>query len=198
MKIPNMILLRIGLVCLTIMANMAMADDLSQQYCSSENTGSDFTPGEWNHPRRQPSSEVDLRADNSIYMSNGKCFDYCQADYAFAIVQWKNCWCSNYIPRDQQSTGNCNQQCPGYPGDLCGNQGQGLYGYIALSKAPSGTAGAISSAQPTSAQPTSSPPVSPNITVPIRHDVPLSQTRLYVILNHSETTSQVTITNCWT
>jgi hypothetical protein len=46
MKIPNMIILRIGMVGLSLMAGTGMASDgLSQQYCSNENTGSSFTPG---------------------------------------------------------------------------------------------------------------------------------------------------------
>jgi cell wall integrity and stress response component len=83
--------------------------------------------------------------DTSIYQSNGRCHDQCNPNYAFAIVQGDNCWCSNYIPANQQSTGKCNMACPGYPSDLCGNESQGLFGYIALDSKPSGTAGAASS-----------------------------------------------------
>lgn len=80
---------------------------------------------------------------SSIYMSNGKCYDTCSG-YAFAIVQDDNCWCSNYVPLNQVSLGNCNSQCPGYPSDSCGNSGSGLYGYIAAGSTPSGTSGASS------------------------------------------------------
>jgi hypothetical protein len=83
-------------------------------------------------------------------MSNGLCHDTCEANYAFAIVQGQNCWCSNYIPSNQQSTSNCNEPCPGFPSDLCGSS-SGLFGYIALNLKPSGTAGASSSsAKPSS------------------------------------------------
>lgn len=49
------------------------------------------------------------------------------------------------------STSECDNSCSGYPSDVCG--GDGLYGYMALSKSPSGTASSSSSA-------TSSSPVS--------------------------------------
>lgn len=81
---------------------------------------------------------------SSIYQSNGKCFDACVQNYAFAIVQYQKCWCSNYIPARTTSTGSCNQDCPGYPDEQCGSSSAGLFGYIALSKSPSGTLGASS------------------------------------------------------
>lgn len=99
----------------------------------------------------------------NIYQSNGACHDQCVGSYAFAIVQYQDCWCSDYIPEEQQSVSDCNQDCPGYPADKCGNASEGLYGYIALSKQPSGTAGAASSsaASSTVASSSSSQPVSP-------------------------------------
>jgi len=80
----------------------------------------------------------------------GRCFDQCNGGFAFAIVQDNNCWCSDYIPANQVSTGDCNVACPGYPDDLCGNSAEGLYGYVKLSKAAAGTAGASSSPATTS------------------------------------------------
>jgi cell wall integrity and stress response component len=93
----------------------------------------------------------------NIYQSNGACYDQCSG-YAFAVVQYQDCWCSNYIPADQQSTSNCSQDCPGYPQEQCGNKNSGLYGYIAVaSNQPSGTAGASSSsASSTQASPSES------------------------------------------
>lgn len=80
---------------------------------------------------------------SSIYQSNGRCLETCQADYAFAVVQYKSCWCTNYVPADQASVGDCDSPCPGYPDDLCGNADKGLFGYIAMNKVqPSGTSGA--------------------------------------------------------
>jgi hypothetical protein len=37
----------------------------------------------------------------------------------------------------QVSTDECQRPCPGYPSDVCG--GDGLYGYMTLARAPSGT-----------------------------------------------------------
>jgi hypothetical protein len=86
----------------------------------------------------------------SIYMSNGKCHDTCLSSYAFAIVQDDNCWCSNDVPADQVSTGDCDTSCPGFPDDKCGNSADGLYGYIQLNIAPSGTSGGSASIAKTS------------------------------------------------
>lgn len=77
------------------------------------------------------------------FQSNGWCHDHCLSDYAFAIVQGYNCWCSNYVPGITSSSSNCDTKCPGYD-EFCG--GDGFYGYIALNKAPLGTLGASDSA----------------------------------------------------
>ncbi|KAI6797675.1 hypothetical protein KC350_g16544 [Hortaea werneckii] len=82
----------------------------SVNYCSSENTGSDY-------------NKV-----NDIYNSHGSCTTQC-GDYAFAIVQWQDCWCSNYAPANQQSIGDCDQYCPGYDYENCGNEDKGLVGF---------------------------------------------------------------------
>lgn len=100
-----------------------------------------------------------------IYNSNGACQTQCQGQYAFAIVQWQSCWCSNYVPADQTSTGDCSQQCPGYPDESCGSEDDGLYGYIALNRAPSGTMGASSETQQTSTAYVSSASSSPHPTL---------------------------------
>lgn len=84
---------------------------------------------------------------SDIYQSNGACSTTC-AGYAFAVVQWKSCWCSDYIPADTTSTGSCSAPCPGYPDELCGDESSGLYGYVALGKAPLGTQGAVASSSP--------------------------------------------------
>ena len=119
----------------------------------------------------RPSSNAQKLANNlistevSIYQSNGACFQQCLDDYAFAVVQGKTCWCSNYIPASQEPIGQCQNNCPGFPSDKCG--GNDLFGYIALSKSPSGTLGAStasatsepasSTSQPPSTEPTSQP-----------------------------------------
>ncbi|KAF2716771.1 hypothetical protein K431DRAFT_298369 [Polychaeton citri CBS 116435] len=132
---------------LALLAIAKGAASLEQLYCSNQNTG------------------ASSQEDSDIYQSNGLCYKNCASQYAFAIVQWQGCWCSNYIPAQQEDASECDQQCPGYPDDLCGSQDKGLYGYIKLPNEPSGTAGA-SSSQPssTSSQPstsTSQPPPSP-------------------------------------
>ena len=86
------------------------------------------------------------------YQSNGACSQSC-AGYAFAVVQYKSCWCSNYIPADTTSIGSCAVACPGYPYENCGNESSGLFGYVALGKAPLGTQGAGPSSSPTVASP---------------------------------------------
>ncbi|KAG8624240.1 hypothetical protein KVT40_007307 [Elsinoe batatas] len=96
---------------------------LSQSLCSNQNTGASNQP------------------NFSIYQSNGLCFDTCKDQYAFAVVQYQNCWCSNVAPADTVDNSECSQECPGYPSELCGNQDSGLFGYMALYRQPSGTAG---------------------------------------------------------
>lgn len=78
---------------------------------------------------------------SNIFQSNGACFETCKANYAFAVVQYKNCWCSDYIPAETASAGDCDEACPGFPSENCGSASAGLFGYIALSKSPSGTLG---------------------------------------------------------
>jgi hypothetical protein len=85
-------------------------------------------------------------------MSNGNCTDHCRdlnAPYAFAVIQYKDCYCSNLIPRSQVDINRCEKQCPGYGTENCGNIDDGLFIYIQNGQ-PSGTAPGPSSAQPTS------------------------------------------------
>nr|OQO31844.1 hypothetical protein B0A51_00850 [Rachicladosporium sp. CCFEE 5018] len=118
---------------------LAQRDDLSQQYCSSQNTAGNYA------------------AVSNIYQSNGACFQQCLQGYAFAIVQYQQCWCSNYIPAEQLGTGSCDTPCPGYPDESCGNNNSGLFGYVPLRRQPSGTAGVVSSTQASSTTPTPTP-----------------------------------------
>lgn len=93
-----------------------------------------------------------------IYQSHGACQQTCVSDYAFAIVQGNACWCSNYAP--SKSDSSCNEGCPGYPAEKCGNSKAGAYAYIPLVIEPSGTAGATTKAtvSPTFVPPPSPPP----------------------------------------
>ncbi|KAF2219052.1 hypothetical protein BDZ85DRAFT_60461 [Elsinoe ampelina] len=111
-----------ALLLLTLFAVGGQAQ-LSQSLCSNQNTGASNQP------------------NYSIYQSNGLCYDTCKDQYAFAVVQYQNCWCSNFAPADTVDNSECSQACPGYPSELCGNQDSGLFGYIALQRQPSGTAG---------------------------------------------------------
>ncbi|KAF3902927.1 hypothetical protein AA313_de0210153 [Arthrobotrys entomopaga] len=88
-------------------------------YCSKQNTAG-------NYP-----------VFTDIYQSDGKCHDHCVADYAFAIVLWQNCWCSDYAPTDTQPLSDCKDGCPGFPNDTCGNRKENYYNYIELDRLPS-------------------------------------------------------------
>jgi len=94
----------------------------------------------------------------SLYMSNGLCQGHCQGSYAFAVIQGYNCWCSNYVPADQESTYDCNQQCPGFGSEWCGSTDAGLYGYYLLSPGvPLGTSGSSGSSTPSTTSSPSTP-----------------------------------------
>ncbi|KAN0106138.1 hypothetical protein V8E51_009014 [Hyaloscypha variabilis] len=92
--------------------------DYVLNYCSDINTSS-------------------MQKNFSIYQTLGLCHDYCVKEYAFAIVEYTYCWCSDYAPGGTNST--CSTPCPGYPSEICGDSTGGLYGYLALNVAPSGT-----------------------------------------------------------
>ncbi|KAL1889314.1 Cell wall integrity and stress response component 4 [Sporothrix stenoceras] len=113
----------------TLLARSYAEPSVPMAYCASINTGSTST-------------------NTSIYQSDGLCYDFCNDDYAFAVIQGKNCWCSDYTPSksSQVSTSECDLSCAGYPSDVCG--GDGLYGYMALNKSPSGTASGTSTPSP--------------------------------------------------
>jgi len=79
----------------------------------------------------------------SGFQSNGLCYDHCNGgSFAFAILQGQACWCSDYVP--ETTTDGCDDPCPGYPPEKCGNTDQNLYAYMALPNKPSGTMGADS------------------------------------------------------
>lgn len=82
---------------------------------------------------------------NTFYQTNGLCYDHCVLDpaNAFAIVQGSYCWCSTYVPAT--TTTGCDQSCPGFLADMCGNSDTNVYGYMALSGKPKGTKGADTS-----------------------------------------------------
>ncbi|KAB8298793.1 hypothetical protein EYC80_000967 [Monilinia laxa] len=126
---------RLGVATTCVFALVEHVNGVSMEYCSSLNTASGS-------------------ANSSIYQSDGLCHDTCVDDYAFAIVQGQDCWCSDYVPGITTSTSDCNNPCPGYPDDTCG--GDDTYGYIALTKSPSGTKGATSASSTQTSTSTSS------------------------------------------
>jgi cell wall integrity and stress response component len=85
--------------------------------------------------------------DSWPYQSNGNCTNHCKEEgkYAFAVIQYNDCHCSNYIPADQEDISKCQKDCPGYPPEKCGNKDDGLYIYIEMDGKPSGTLGGSSS-----------------------------------------------------
>jgi cell wall integrity and stress response component len=89
-------------------------------------------------------------------MSNGWCTDHCRAQgkFAFAVISFQDCWCSDYIPTDQRGTGDCSTVCPGFGTEICGNKDESLYVYVKLDGPASGTVGG--------SKPTSSANVSPS------------------------------------
>ncbi|PGH36614.1 hypothetical protein GX50_00473 [[Emmonsia] crescens] len=109
---------------LTFLHVVLPAVALSFDYCSSTNTGASF------------------ESVFSTFQSNGACHDTCVKKYAVAILQGKLCWCSNDIPGGTISPSACDESCPGYPSDRCGNSEEGLFAYVLLKK-PSRTIGQI-------------------------------------------------------
>ncbi|KAF2449004.1 hypothetical protein P171DRAFT_222744 [Karstenula rhodostoma CBS 690.94] len=123
-----------SLLALYLLIATAMAD-WDYKYCSSQNTSPDD-------------------AFFWTWQSNGKCHDYCveQGDFAFFVIQDKNCWCTNYIPAEQSDISDCSETCPGFDSENCGKAGQ-YYIYVNLNGNAAGTVGA---SQPSSSSSTSS------------------------------------------
>uniref|UniRef100_L2FG79 ER membrane protein n=1 Tax=Colletotrichum fructicola (strain Nara gc5) TaxID=1213859 RepID=L2FG79_COLFN len=96
---------------------------LKQTLCSSSNTAS-------------------MSANLSIWQTNGLCSDFCRGkNFAFAIVQYQSCWCSDVAPAASSEADvedKCNDICPGYDTEKCGSR-PNWYGYIQLSKTPTST-----------------------------------------------------------
>jgi cell wall integrity and stress response component len=126
--------MRLVAILTIFVAYAPSASTASIAYCSSQNT-------------------ADTDATFWTYQSNGWCSDHCRGQAAFAIVLTNNCWCSDYIPGEQTDTGDCNDDCPGFPSEKCGNKDKNLYGYIQLGD-PSGTQAA---SQPSATSPSSAP-----------------------------------------
>ncbi|KAI1488197.1 hypothetical protein F5X96DRAFT_646560 [Biscogniauxia mediterranea] len=150
------------------------ATSVTITYCASINTGSGS-------------------GNSSIYQSDGLCHDFCVDDYAFAIVQDQDCWCSNYVPAEstQVDVDDCDTSCPGYPSDLCG--GDGLWGYMSLNVEPSGTTGASTSTA-TSTQDPATTTVQATVTVTPTSDPTSNPTSVSSTTSKSSGTSTSTAT----
>lgn len=81
------------------------------------------------------------------WTSLSSCMNNCTAagSYAFAVVQENNCWCSNYVPSPRVAVSQCDNACPGWPYENCGNIDDNLFGYLALGPAAAGTSGSSTS-----------------------------------------------------
>lgn len=126
----------------------AAAVDWTYSYCSSLNTADQSTSYTW------------------PYQSNGNCTNHCKQDggpWAFAVIQYTDCWCSNYVPGTTADSGDCLVDCPGFPDEKCGNKKKDLYIYVEMDGQPSGTKGG---SQPTSAAASSSQNTPPSSTPP--------------------------------
>ena len=129
----------------------AVVGDFTQSYCSTQNTGSTDV---CKYCSVTLSTELTV-SDNWTWQSNSKCTEHCQGlgNFAFAVIKFDDCWCSNYIPAQQVDIGGCQKNCPGWQPEKCGDKDKGLYIYIKMNGAPSGTQG--------SSQPSSSVSVTP-------------------------------------
>jgi len=109
----------------------ASAQGFTQSYCSSLNTGSDDDVYTW------------------PYQSNGNCTNHCKDEgtYAFAVLKYTDCWCSNYAPGETADISDCQKDCPGFPAEKCGDKDNNLFMYIQMDGKVSGT---IGGSQPTS------------------------------------------------
>ncbi|KAK6224569.1 hypothetical protein QIS74_02896 [Colletotrichum tabaci] len=106
-------------------ADFLLPRQLQQTLCSSQNTAS-------------------MSANLSTWQTNGLCQDFCRdKNYAFAIVQWQSCWCSDVAPApstEAEISDKCNDICPGYDVERCGSR-PNYFGYLTLAKTPVSTAG---------------------------------------------------------
>ncbi|CAO1596874.1 hypothetical protein XANCAGTX0491_000701 [Xanthoria calcicola] len=175
---PNISITWLWSILLILFAiHVPVANAVSQSLCSSFNTGANGD---------------DVTYD---YQSAGRCFDNCKAQYAFAIVKGKSCWCSDYAPGDTTSLGSCSSPCPGYPFEQCGSDA--FFGYIAIGKAPVGTIGASQSQSSTSSPPevsTSISEVTPSTILDTTTETtttatPVRPTTSYVPISVTETTT---------
>merc|ERR1712000_707784 len=97
-------------------------------------------------PIARLSTRQTLVLEMKVFTSRTVSANYCNGitplntvQYAFAVVQWQTCWCTDYAP--SSSTSGCTLDCPGWQEEKCGNTDPSLYGYISLPASVSGTRG---------------------------------------------------------
>ncbi|KAJ4294885.1 hypothetical protein N0V88_005124 [Collariella sp. IMI 366227] len=97
------------LLCSTTLAQkLPDKPSIPMKYCATANT-------------------ADMVALNYNWQSDGRCFNNCtELKFALAIVQDKNCWCSNLVPSsdDQKPLSDCESPLPGLPIRQQHNQAQ--------------------------------------------------------------------------
>jgi hypothetical protein len=86
---------------------------------------------------------------HSTWQSNGFCNTNCKDSHPFGVILGSNCWCSDYIPAEQDDVSECSDTCDGWQTDQCGNESKGLYIYIRLDS-DAEIKGTQGSSQPTS------------------------------------------------
>lgn len=137
---PMLLALLAVLACFVFSTSAQVA--FQEEYCSHMQTGT-----------------------NDVYtwdfQSNGNCTNHCrqEGNFAFAVVQWKDCFCSDYIPADQADLSECGVKCPGFPSEHCGDVDNNFWLYLKLAGTPSGTASSTGS-KPTSPASSKRPPQS--------------------------------------
>lgn len=144
------------LVTLLTLGKMSMGASIPMTYCASINTGSGSGSKFYHIPVHPHLLVLTHSEASSIYMSDGLCRDSCSGS-AYAVIQGQNCWCSDISPAKSVtvSTSKCNKKCSGYPDDTCG--GDGVWGYMALGKDPTGTKGGDNPSPPVTTAQVSSP-----------------------------------------
>ncbi|KAK1852942.1 ER membrane protein [Colletotrichum chrysophilum] len=146
---------------------------LKQTLCSSSNTAS-------------------MSANLSIWQTNGLCSDFCRGkNFAFAIVQYQSCWCSDVAPAASSEADvedKCNDICPGYDTEKCGSR-PNWYGYIQLSKTPTSTAGGDAATTSAAAASTTQAPPAP---VPTTVQVTVTETETPQKTTTSDPTTSTT------
>jgi cell wall integrity and stress response component len=142
----------VTLAVAALLYSMAWAQQgpsVPMKYCSDVNTADLVGPCKW-LPCPCPGPDANSYTVNYNWQSDGRCYGNCtDSENAFAIVQNKNCWCSNLIPHpnDRKPIEDCRAPCPGYPTDHCG--GDGTFGYMEVGGFnPSGTASPVAKEKP--------------------------------------------------